>query len=364
MELRIITLADLEDLTTADALKKVEWIPITPMRARSQQKNPQAQPQDSVLILAYNDAQELIAFFGCLPDRLQNEDGLSQPVCWSTGWWVHPHKGRSAAMPVFYKALQLWETRMLFDALPERSMAILEKMKYFSFRKIKGQHIFLLFKFHKIIPRRLPVLAPLKNIFLAVDIFFNLPLKMWQRIKGKQFLSEKNIQIQRIEYIDKATETFIHEIAKNELSPKSADTFNWIIKYPWLSSEQDFSSRYYFSSFARNFENILLNIYENEKQVAFLWMTLRDGTAKLPYCYIKSGKEKIAVKVLIQQLLEKEADTFICFQQNILPEIMQQNIPMLYSKEISKTFAWTKTLDNFFEKEIYIQDGDGDGVFT
>ncbi len=98
--------------------------------------------------------------------------------------------------------------------------------------------------------------------------------------------------------------------------------------------------------------------------IGFLWISLRDGTAKLPYCYISPGHEDIAASVLINQLIENPVDTFICFQQNLLPALAKAKNPFLYQKELSKTFAWTTVLDSSFSAPFYVQDGDGDTCFT
>lgn len=362
MDLRIITVGKLEAFVEEAAFANLADIPISPLRAFSQAQNPNAELDDPALVIAYDKEEQVLAYFGCLPDRLQKNN--SEEFCWSSCWWVHPNKGQAAAMPVFYKALQLWNAKMLFDALPERSEAVLGKMGYFSFHKMEGIHSFLRFKLHKIIPTRVSLLAPLKNVFFVLDVLLNIPnqirLNFWKR--KNTFVD--SIKIKRINTIDQETETFIHSLSKNDLIKRNSSNFNWIIQNPWLSSNKTYTSNYFFSSHADHFENILLKIHHGENMIAFLWLTLRDGTAKLPYCYISPGSENIAANILINQLIENPVDTFICFQQNILSAIANNKAPFLHQKEVSKTFGWTNTLDTFFEYDPYIQDGDGDGVFT
>jgi len=203
----------------------------------------------------------------------------------------------------------------------------------------------------------------LKNIFYVLDVLLNIPTQAWLSFR-KRNLDSKSAQINRINSIDKETENFIQQFSQNELIQRKGEIFNWIIEKPWISKDASYTKKYFFSSQADHFENVLLKIHQENKMVGFLWLTLRDGTAKLPYCYVGSNHEDLVAKILINQLIEHPVDTFICFQQNILPALNKNNIPFLHKKEVSKTFGWTKTLDTFFDENFYIQDGDGDGVFT
>ena len=362
MELRVITVGELKSFVEESAFSTLLNVPITPFRAISQQQNPNAKSDDPGLVIAYDSNKEVLAYFGCLPDRLNTE--VLGKVCWSSCWWVHPAKGKSASMPVFYKALQLWEGEMLFDALPERSRTILERMGYFSFRKMEGIQGFLRFKFHKIIPSRIPVLAPLKNVFYVLDNLFNLLVQARLAFRKRKNKLPADIRIQRISEMDDSTEMFIKPLAGNELINRNKDTFNWIFKFPWLSSNKKYTKTYYFSSQANSFENVVLKVYQKEELIGFLWITNRDGVAKLPYCYVLPGKEDIIVSVLIHQLIEQPVETFIFFQSNILTAFKQSRPPFLFQKQLTKVFGWSKTLDKYLKEETYIQDGDGDGVFT
>ncbi|MFT5386792.1 MAG: hypothetical protein ACI81W_004210, partial [Saprospiraceae bacterium] len=211
---------------------------------------------------------------------------------------------------------------------------------------------------------RLPFLAPLKNIFYGLDILLNLPvqarLSFWKQHKKLP----PDVRINPIEKIDKTTAQFIQKLSANDLIQRNAATFNWIIQYPWLNTSKAFTGRYYFSAYAKQFQNSLLQVFRNDQLVAFLWLTYRDGTAKLPYCYVLPGNEEIAVRVLCRQLIRLRADTFICFQKNIFEALRKSPPPFLFQKTKTKVFGWSKTLERYFEHQPYIQDGDGDGMFT
>jgi len=362
MEIRVITVGKLPSFIEEAGFLQSPHLPITPLRAFSQAKNPNSEANDPALIIAYNEDNEVLAYFGCLPDKLQ--ENKTEKVCWSSCWWAHPTKGQAASMPVFYKGLQVWNAKMLFDALPEQSAAVLEKMGYFSFQEIGGIHAFVRFKLHKIIPSRIPFFAPLKNVFYVFDTLLNIPLQLRFAFKKWEMKMAKSLSVEQVSEVGKEAEEFIHSLSKSEIIDRSRQQFNWIIQHPWLSPNKSFTRKYFFSSHADHFEHILLKVRKDKKMIAFLWISLRDGTARLPYCYIEPRHEDAAAKVIIEQLIKQSVDTFICFQQNILSALAKQNAPFLYKKEVSKTFAWTKTLDTYFAEPFYVQDGDGDTSFT
>ena len=62
--------------------------PITSMRAISQAKNPYAQPEDVVLLVAYQ-GEKCIGYHGLLPGRLVR-GGQAEPVFWVTTFYVDP----------------------------------------------------------------------------------------------------------------------------------------------------------------------------------------------------------------------------------------------------------------------------------
>ena len=363
MELRIVTAGQLIAFTKETAFEQLPQLPITVLRAVSQHHNPHAHPDDPALIIAYDEKKAaILAYFGCLPDRLQGDKAVN--LCWSSCWWAHPTKGNAAVMPVFYKALQLWNGRMLFDALPGRSHAILRSMGHFSFRKLEGIQGYLRFKWHKAIPTRLPILAPLKSILYVLDTILNIPINGWLSFQKRRWRLPKGLQLTYVEELDEELDAFIRQNATKELITRSSQQFNWVINHPWLSQSKDDASRYYFSAYARSFENRLIKVHRQEELIAFLWLTVRDGTVKIPYCYVSQGAEALTAQVLVHQLLRESAEVFICFQAHLMPYLQKTRLPFFHKKPIAKIFGWTKSLDSFFETVPYIQDGDGDGVFT
>ncbi len=360
--LRIITIKELAEFaSTINASDPA--VPISPLRALSQSKNPVADPDDPALVVAYNEANELLAYYGCLPEKISAAPELK--VCWSSCWWGHPEKGKGATMQVFYQALKLWKGQMLFDALPSRSEEILRKMGYFSFRKMEGMRCFLRFKFKKILTTRYPALDSMSLLFAAADGVLNT-LYSFRRMGWGAL--PKNIELETLEKLDTETAAFIQQHNKTELVGRSAQSLNWIVQNPWLKETAEgrgpLTDAYYFSAYAKRFENHLLKVSEEGQTVAVLFLTLRDGELKLPYAYFEEKQEAIVKRVVVKKMLELGAETFVCFHPQLLTHFKKKSSPFYHLRQIDKTFGYSTTLEKYMGEDVAIQDGDGDVVFT
>ncbi len=362
--LKIIPIKNLIQFTEEVSTRQLSDIPITPLRALSQQKNATAHPDDPALIVAYNEAKEIVAYFGCLPDRIA--EGPDEKVCWSSCWWGHPEKGKAATMQVFYQALKLWKGKMLFDALPEKSESILKHMGFFSFRKMDGMRGFLRFKWHKIIPARYPQLKAIRFVFSLIDFilntFYALRIAVWDTMQKEDF------QIKRINTIDNAAAAFISKHNRKELIGRGQDQLNWIIQDPWLTVNKNgtgpMAPAYFFSAYAKRFDNIILKVWYEKEMIAVLFMTLRDGELKLPYAYFEKEKTDLVAKVILQKMIEVRAETFVCFHKELLAYFRENNAPFYHVRLIDKTFGYSSELEQYMKGDVVIQDGDGDVVFT
>jgi len=362
--LRTILIKDLVKFTEEVSAAQLPDIPITPLRALSQQQNPIAHPDDPALIVTYNEAKEIVAYFGCLPDRIAVAP--DEKVCWSSCWWGHPEKGKGATMKVFYQALKLWEGKMLFDALPEKSETILKHMGFFSFRKMEGMRGFLRFKWRKIMERRFPKLTAIGFVFSFLDYVLNtlyaIRLAIWDLLQKETF------QTKRINTINEATAAFIHQHNSKELIRRGQNELNWITQYPWLAETKNargpLSKSYYFSAYAKRFENIVLNVWHEKKMIAVLFLTLREGELKLPYAYFEKKNTALVAKVILQKMFELRAETFVCFHQELLAHFRVNRGPFYHLRLIDKIFGCSSELEKYVGEEIVIQDGDGDFVFT
>ncbi len=365
MQIHEFKVKELKELLSSSIFQHSPSLPITPLRALSQYHNPKAELEAVALLVAIDKTGEVISYVGCLPDQLAQESVI--PVAWNSCWWRHPEKGKRIALPLLLRAIQLWEGRMLFDDLPVHSTMILEKMGGFSFRKMVGLRCFLAFKFHKILPQKKASLAPFTGFLRGVDLLLNAS---WYRAKKtwwRRSRQQSALRLESITKIDEATGHWITAHATQELIGRNREALNWILAYPWLSTQdkaKDVAARYYFSSVAAVFKNLVYKLWKEEELVAVLFFTNRDHQLKLPYVYFEKTALPLVVDSILDILLEQQAESFVCFQKEICEHLAQVKTPFYYQKKIEKTFGIAKSLEKYLVETPVIQDGDGDWVFT
>jgi len=358
MKIEVVKLNELQDFFYSERIQKHAHLPITSLRVSSQINNPNAKNNDVVLVVAFNMKDEIIAYFGCLPAKISNDK--NGRFCFSSGWWKDEKKGNLAALKVFLKALQLWNMRMLFDELPEKSKTILSKSGNFEMKNIAGKKYFLQFDFANWIIKKIPGFSFAKTVFVGLDWFLNTFLSLIIYKKD-----DKSLQIKEIKFFDEECIQFVKEHSKNDFLNQSNEVFNWILKYPWLSNNKakykEENSKYHFSLLCHVFENKVFKVYQNKALITILFFTNRDGLYKLPYLYYKDDHIEEVAKAIETVLYQNNAKSFLTYQKSIINILSLKSI---HSKNQVKTFAFPLTLKDRFMRNNNIQDGDGDVVFT
>jgi len=358
MKIEVIQLGELEVFFYSNRIQKQPHLPISSLRVASQIKNPSAKKDDIALVVAFDNNDEMIAYCGCLPTNI--ESNKNERFCFSSGWWKNEEKGNLAALKVFAKALQCWNMRMIFDDLPAKSSAIINKSRNFELLEIRGKKYFLQFDFANWIIKRRPQFAFALKFFSLVDRFLNVFVSS---IKTTQLNNE--ITINEIKFFDEESENFISQQIRNNFLNRSVHELNWILKYPWLSNKQPKykieNSKYYFSLLCNTFENRIYKVYLKQELIAVLFFTNRDGLYKLPYLYYNHKQRQSVAGAIKKILYQNKAKSFLTHQKNIIKILKMKCI---YSKSHKKTFAFPKNLKQRFLQKNIIQDGDGDVVFT
>lgn len=357
MTFREIKISELVDFVNSDFYLKSPVIPISPQRAISQSKNPNSKPTDVALILALDKAENIIGYIGILPGKITNNP---TPYFWNSCWWVDTEKGKLAAMPLFYKMLQVSNKKMVFFELTETTKNIIAKFK-FKTEIVTGFKGFILFSFAKILPRKNRIFNNIKWLLAFLDWFLNCFIS----IKLSKFKKDTSITFKQIDLIDTEAENFIKEQSSNQLIPIGKNELDWIIKYPWIKTqptaeEQQLTSRYFFSSISKSFCNKLYKVYKDEKLIAVLLFSIRDNEMKLPYAYFNKVNSTSIANAISQIAINNLVSSFTCFNQQLIQEFESNKNPFTFTKPLKKNIAYPAELN---VDSNMIQDGDGDAVF-
>jgi hypothetical protein len=369
MDLRQIKVCDL--LTYIDSAEFInsQVIPITRHRAISQYHNPDAGPEDTALVLAYDKSNEVVGYIGILPEHI-NINGRSEKIYTNSGWWVHPQKGRAAAMPLFYKMLDLCKDKMFFADLTPHTTQILLKTGLFEFPEpVIGFRGYLQYSFHTILPGKFKFFRYLRPVMELYDNFFNAIRGTGPGSRVKKLLSQSNIRVEEIYESDAESEKFIENHPSENITFRNKEALNWIIKYPWLRTGNEKTDqearKYYFSTVAKEFNYHFRKVYRNNELMAVMLLTSRNRHFKVPYYFCQPADLSILPVVILKIITEKKALSLTTWQAELCAGLAKTGSgSFVHKKRISKQEAYSRGFPGLSLSSFRIQDGEGDMAFT
>jgi hypothetical protein len=330
------------------------------MKSQLLSNNPRGNSEDIVLIVAFDDQEQIIGYVGALPDLLHN----SQKIAWNSCWYAHPTKGKTIALPLFYQFIKRWKGQILMQELTGHTNTIVGKLPYFDFiRKAQGSRVF--FRFYladlfqkKYIGKLLIVLDFMLNSFISARQF------IWKLMNP---LPEK-ISLIPIKEIDPILEAFIMDNNKNELCRRGKAELEWIIKYPWVltkdETNKNIANTYFFSSVAGSFSITPYEIIDNGTLIGFVLLKQRNQHFSLPYVYFEDAYKPKIQRVLMHYFINNKSRSLTWYNQKLGGHSGKTAFPGIFRKKIEKEMVLSKELTGLITDRIEIQDGDGDAVFT
>jgi hypothetical protein len=326
--------------------------------------NPNGYPEDIILIMAYNEKNELAGFIGALPDRLKKVPGLR--VAWNSCWWVDPVRGKEIGMQLFYRFLERWDKKVLFADLTPLTYNIISKTGFFKSGIRTGARGYLRMPLSEILPPKKTVFRILKWIFSACDsifnIFWEIRLIIWKKRKHRN----EKIKWFLVRDLDPDITELIQKESSGELIGRGEDEFDWIRDYPWVTPVKDKVTvrRYPFTYYAKRFEHHRVKITEDNKTIAFLIVTVRNNHLKVPYLYYAPGSLPHVVDFLLHFMISGKVYYITVFRKDISGYLLKHPMPMIWKKSIRRYTAISKDISDMLPVGHQMQDGDGDVVFT
>lgn len=362
MKLQVVYHKELISFIESEKYKTWENIPLSTHRAYSQYKNPRANENDPILVYAETEQGQLAGFWSFLPDYISGNS--DKKIYWNTGWWVHPQHGKSIAMPLFLRALQLSDNRMMFsDLTPHTSLILSQTKKVEIPAPIVGIRLFFKFCFAQILLSRYPKLKPFQKVFHFFDNVLNL---LSYPVFNSQLNYSKNYSFEIIQEFDSETKSFIELNQSHELTKRKPSDLLWIFQNPWIISKNEDKesnmSRFPFTSSSKHFEQVCYKVIYQSKICAVFILNNRDSNITIPYIYIKNGNENAVIEIIIS--LCKKAKTLTIYSDILKDNSILLSHKALFKKKTLRFFGYTKGIISCLPNHYVIQDGDGDCVFT
>jgi hypothetical protein len=365
MHIEEISIGQLAEFVYSQKFKQFNELPITVHRALSQTKNPRVSKNDIVLIIAYNDNNEILGYVGALPDLING----TKKVAWNSCWYANTALNKTIALPLFLQFMKNWRGKILMQDLTVHTGKIIRKLPYFSFvKQMKGVRLFFRFYLTDFLCNKYPVFRNIRIFLIISDLFLNsitiIRSSLWKLFNPYP----KSISIVESGQIDKQLEIFIRQKNREELCRRGKKELEWILNNPWVvkktKANEDLLTRYYFSSVASSFSYIGLKFSKKEELLSFMMLKERDGHYEIPYCYFDEKDKTIVFLTLMHYLIKKDARSFTYFNVKMSDFHRIISSPYVFYKKLYRELMVSKELLPFINEKHEIQDGDGDVAFT
>jgi GNAT superfamily N-acetyltransferase len=367
MEIVALNKTALLEYVNSTVFKAEENLPISEHRAVSHANNPRANVNDVLLFLA-KEGDELIGYMGILPDLFFPKNQPIVKVGWVTCAWVKKeHRGKGITAKLFTEAHFKYNGNLLsYDYVPA-TKRMYDATGFFAQKPLvkHGVRLYIKSDFERILAPKSKVFKKSATVLKGLDSAGNNLLKLYQ--SGKAFPID-HLNLEAVTEINDPLNEFIAEQNDQGYFQRQARELNWILSSPWIverDEKTEMDQKYYFSSSAKEFKNLAFQLKdEHGKIVAFFFFTIRNGVVKLPYFFGNTDdKENV---LIINHLLQKwKAKEFTCFHPKLVSALQEAKTIAFHKKEINRFLVVDKQLSkSITHVNLFMEDGDGDAVFT
>jgi hypothetical protein len=174
---------------------------------------------------------------------------------------------------------------------------------------------------------------------------------------------------QFLDEIDAVAGKFIDELVRDNPFRRTRKEFEWIQKFPWVSSTKDSRieySRYYFSQYTPDFNQWFVRINDASDQIAgFMVLTRHKNELKTPYIIARKELFRDIFQFICKLMITEKIPTLVTHNSNLLEHVYNSSRNFLLIRPSQYGFISTKVLTNLMKNDFgKLYDGDGDGAFT
>ncbi len=366
MKIELIRKSELENYARRSLEEFSSDIPITVPRAISQSRNPDATPDDTLLIVA-REGKKLLSFIGMYPSRVQGKP--SRKIYWVSCWWKAKSVSSSVSRSVLEKFLEISGENIGLPHLPPHIIKTLSKYDI----KVEGREG-LMIRFRSAIHER-SFMKSIKGKYSSLIQFIrkSAMLKTYDRIinvfKNKSIIPGKNTYDKGFEIIDTFPPDelyrFIDENFKNFLTLPYKENMEWILNNPWLvnpaEADPEVQERYHFSYVTADFHHFFPVLKEEGKITGTGFFSARDGAVKSLFILVLPGSEEKFLENITGYIQsQKSYHTLITYEPEYYSFLRENMNTTVEYHEITR---YTGVGKSEFLK-LQFTDGDGDSCFT
>ncbi|MCK5135869.1 MAG: hypothetical protein KAR19_08805 [Bacteroidales bacterium] len=361
MDIRSVTIKELTDFISADAYSRMEVVPITPERVRSQVQNPHAKPDDDALWNVASNDGRVIGFIGSLPAYdVHNKRRMG----WNSCWWIDPERGRELALPLFYKFLSYWDQQVAFADMTPHTYAIINQLGFCHTRAEMLVQSYIRLSGKRILRKTGIAGKVLYPAIITVAFLINSIQQIRMSLITRL---DQHLKLEVREHIDDEIYDFIRLHQENDFLQRSQDDFKWIEENPWLVKRSDeteiLKNKYPFSYQVLDFGWEWLIAKRGGVITSVMLTSRRDGDLKLLYYF---GDQVVdSLRVLKNKIFrDKRIQSVILGHPEMVACRREMRAISLYNRLRTRYVGVSKKILDTFPEDMVIQLGDGDAVFT
>lgn len=361
-----IALKELEAFTRSDLYVNSKIIPISKNRINSYLNNPRADDDDYVLYLAIFNSV-IVGFRTILPDIIFKAD-KEYKFGWFSGSWVsveHRREGISSAL--MDKVFKDWNEKLIFTNYAPNSKLLYDKSNKFDQFFIKnGVRLYFNFQLTDLLVPRSNLFKRIKPILQFADWFLNtlsLPYRILQKLKSNKLLKQVNIS----DDFKNTHSDFIKNHNKSSLR-RGKNEYEWVFKYPWVTTISNDEYYYPFSSTSNTFYYKFITISnKNDELVGLAIVKNRDGQITIPYFEVQEVFEEKLTQSIIAFCHNNRAKLLTCYNEQFVKSLKSIQLIAIGRKSMCQKYFISKVFYKELQlsaEQIYLNDGDGDCIFT
>jgi GNAT superfamily N-acetyltransferase len=367
MEIKTYNSAQLNDLILSEQFAHMPVVPIITHRAISHIRNPRAEADDVLMIIAYENDQ-MAGYLGVLADRIYNAKGESFKCGWLSCMWVDPLvRGKGIAKQLLATAFKTWNEHILVTEFTPEAKGLYDRSGGFAdLRTNEGLRCYLRFNLHEVLPKKNEKYKRYETILSIADAIANIPVELKHRyLPPLKYSILKFEEVKRL-YAD--VNDLITSKSENSFERRNTSDLNWMIEFPWLmqSAPTEESRRYHFSSVASRFQNVFIKITMANRIVGFIHLTIRDNHLKVPYAFFEKENARDVMEYIYDLMFTQGINMLTVFHPELVNYLTENSSPFIYKRAVKRHYIISKVLEAHFadKASLRIQDGDADCAFT
>jgi len=358
MDIRVYTLEELESHIQSTHSNPVT--PLSPLRLNSYLRNPRAEETDPVLFELWLN-EKLIAYRTLLPDLFYDRQGNSWRFAWLSGNWVDPEFRRQGlSTKLLQHAEASWEGRLMYTNYAPTSKAVYDRTGQFPLlAKLDGRRFYLRAAAEDLLGDRLRARDLLRIGDKTVNLFRERRLLKFKPV------DDQGCRVERVSTLDHDLEDLIVQAQDQSLFRRTPEVFKWVLNQPWLTEDKGALPNYHFSYQANRFENMLFKFTLPDQSIGLLWLLIHNRSMSAPYVFCESDQiYPHMARTLTHQMIAGNCAHTTMRNTQLVEQLMTHKNWFLTIRPMPQLIFAHRSMTGQVPKNMKIQDGDGDVVFT